>query len=71
MHDLLATEDDIKRLQQIVGKSVYIYPRLHNSLSLLVKEIYLRPSTSKLRTKLIKQITQIIFDEWFFNENVY
>ena len=69
--DILGNEEDLQKLKQIVGKSVYIYPRLHTSLPLLINEIYLRPSSSKLRLKLIKQLTKILFEDYFFNDDVY
>lgn len=68
---MFSDELSLKRLQQIVGKSVYIYPRLHTSLPLLIKEIYLRPTSSKLRLKLIKQLIETLFDDYFFKDEVY
>ena len=69
--DLLAEEQNVKRLTQIAGKSIYIYPRLHTSLPLLIKEIYLRPTSSKLRLKLLNHIIKTLLDDFFFNEEVY
>jgi len=56
----------------MVGRSVYIYPRLHTSLLLLINEIYLKhASSSKLRLQEFKRLAKAIFDNHFFDEQVY
>ena len=69
--DIFADEEDLLKLKHIVGKSVYIYPRLHTSLPLLIDEIYLRPSTTKQRLNLIKKLVKILFENYFFNDDIY
>lgn len=70
--DIMADDQDFQKLKAIAGKSVYIYPRLHNSLPLLINEIYLKhSSSSKLRLQQIKKLAKTLFDENFFDENVY
>ena len=68
-HDVLQTDEDLQKLKTIIGKSVYIYPRLHQSLPLVIAEIYTKPgSTAKLRLQLIKKLAQALFEEYLFNE---
>ena len=68
-HDVLQTDEDLQKLKTIIGKSVYIYPRLHQSLPLVISEIYTKPgSTAKLRLQLIKKLAQALFEEYFFSE---
>ena len=63
----------MKKLTTIIGKSVYIYPRLHTSLPLIIEEIYQSKlnSTPKLRLQMIKKLNKALFEEYFFNEQVY
>ena len=70
--DVLADDNDLVRLKNIVGKSVYLYPRLHSSLPLLIKEIYLKnASSAKLRLQLIKKLAKSLLEDYFFSEQVY
>lgn len=57
-HDVIADENDLHRLRAIAGRSVYIYPRLHTSLPLLINELYQRPqaSSTKLRLQEIRRV---------------
>ena len=70
--DPFETDEDLRKLPEIVGKSVYILPRLHTSLPLIVSEIYMKhASSAKLRLQMIKKLAKILFDDYFFNEQVY
>ena len=68
----MSDDQDFHKLKAIAGKSVYIYPRLHNSLPLLINEIYLNnASSTKLRLQQIKKLAKTLFEDHFFNEQVY
>lgn len=69
--DFLVTDEEITRLKAIVGKSIYIYPRLHTSISLIINEIYVKQTSSKLRLKMIKNLATSLFADYFFKETVY
>ena len=71
--DMFSTDEDLKKLTNIIGKSVYIYPRLHTSLPLIIAEIYISKeyTTAKLRLQLVKKLTKALFENYFFNESVY
>ena len=70
---MFSTDEDLKKLTNIIGKSVYIYPRLHTSLPLIIAEIYISKeyTTAKLRLQLVKKLTKALFEDYFFNESVY
>lgn len=65
------TDEEIKRLKAIVGKSIYIYPRIHTSIALIINEIYVKQTSSKLRFKMIKSLATSLFEDYFFEETVY
>jgi hypothetical protein len=72
-YSILSEPENMRLLKKIVVKSTYIHPRLHSSLPLLIREIY-HPSlglSQKQRVKVVKQISEEIFEECFFNETVY
>ncbi len=70
--DIFDDDQSLHKLKTIAGKSVYIYPRLHTSLPLLINEIYIKhASSSKLRLQLIKKLATVFFEDHFFNEQVY
>ena len=67
--DVLADESDLHKLRVIVGRSVYIYPRLHTSLPLLINEIYAKhASSAKLRLQEIRGLCKALFEDYFFDE---
>jgi len=70
--DILSDDANLHKLKVIIGRSIHIYPRLHNCLPLLVNEMYMKNSTSaKLRLQEIRKLTKVVFEEHFFNEEIY
>lgn len=64
------TSQHLQLLKQIIGKSTQTYPRLHSSVSFIVKEI-INVKNSKERIQLVGQVMKTLFNEHFFNEEHY
>jgi hypothetical protein len=58
------------KIAKIVGQSTYIFPRLHNSLPLLLAELT-RSEKVATRFKLISELTKCLLLGCLFNEEVY
>ena len=69
-YELFNDRAGLRRLQDIVGRQIYIYPRLHSSLKALLDEIKLSKS-SKRRVAYYKSLAEHVLDGYFFNEAVY
>ena len=70
--DIFGDDSNLHKLKVIIGRSIHIYPRLHNCLPMLINEIYLKhASSSKLRQQEILKLSKAIFEEHFFDEEVY
>ena len=67
--DILSDDSNLHKLKIIIGRSIHIYPRLHNCLPMLINEIYSKhASSSKLRLQEIKKLAKAVFEEHFFDE---
>ncbi len=64
------TSQHLQSLKQVIGKSTQTYPRLHSSVSYVVKEIT-NVKNSKERIQLVSQVMKTLFNEHFFNEEHY
>ena len=69
-YKIISDKKNLKLLQQLIVKQTSLYPRISQSLTLLLNE-FENESKASDKLKLLNQFYKLVFEDFLFSEEIY